>query len=201
MKNFITLVILGTALLPTNVFAQWDRMEELRTRQQAEQAEQTKTVDENAPQNTQPAPAKTIAKKTDEQILKENDYVPENWREMTQEEQIIEAVKKLEDRFALITANFKVITVGGSKLCTFDVYLNNYSSRRIKKMLVNYSWGETSTPVSFDNVEPMSVMGGSLGMAGPVCGRVMDGADYEIKTCDVEGLTDEQCRMRVYPIK
>lgn len=153
------------------------------------------------PVNNERTPQKTIEAKTDEQIEYEQDYIPENWREMSQEEREEFAKKILEDRFILTTMNFKIITSGQTKLCTFNVILNNNSPRTIKKIHVNYSWDETSTFATFTNVAPQTPSVGVLSLSGDVCSRVTKGADYKITTCEVDGLTTEQCKMRVYPIK
>ena len=142
-----------------------------------------------------------IALKTDEQIKYEDETLPDNWDKMSHKEQEKYALKVLEDRFILTTMNFKIITSGRTKLCTFNVTLNNNSARKINRIYVNYRWGDTSTFVSFSGVTPGGESIGVISLVGDVCSRVTQGADYEIKTCDVEGLSEEQCRMRVYPVK
>ena len=180
MMHFFKLFVLGLALVGSS----------------GVMAQQANTQPVN---NEQTPPV--IKAKTDEQIEYEQDYIPANWREMSQKEREEFAKKILEDRFILTTMNFKVITSGQTKICTLNVILNNNSPRTIKNIRVNYSWDETSTFATFKNVAPQTPSVGVLSLSGDVCSRVTKGADYKITTCEVDGLTTEQCKMRVYPIK
>ena len=143
-----------------------------------------------------------IPRKSDEQIqIEKNEIQPANWEKMSGDEKKEYGRKKMEDKFILSTYNFKVITAGSSKLCTLNVVLNNNSSRSIKKMRVNYSWGTTKTFAIFNNISPKRVAFADLAMAGDVCTKIMQGADYDVSSCEAEGLNQAQCKLRILPIK
>ena len=106
MMHFLKLFVFGLALMGSS----------------GVMAQQANTQPVN---NEQTPPV--IKAKTDEQIEYEQDYIPANWREMSQKEREEFAKKILEDRFILTTMNFKVITSGQTKICTLNVILNNNS--------------------------------------------------------------------------
>lgn len=141
-------------------------------------------------------------RKTDSQIMQEMEGLPYNWQNMSQDQKNEYSKKMIEDRFIITTQNFKVIETGlGSKICTLNTVLMNNSSRDIRKIHVNYKWDDTSTFTTFENIPAASVFVGQLSMSGSVCSRIMNGADYEVTTCEADGLTEDQCRLRVFEIK
>ncbi len=163
-------------------------------------------ADAVAPQTeTQGAPVaerKMPKRKNDAQLRKEKKGLPEDWQKMTDKERQEYAVSVLEDRFILTTSNFEVVSLAsGMMLCSFDVFINNHSSRNIQKIFVNYRWGEDSTYVEFANLKPLETATGRIALAGPVCKKVTSGADYDVTTCRADGLSQDQCRLHVFGLK
>ena len=64
-------------------------------------------------------------------------------------------------------------------------------------MVVRYKWGETYIPVEFANVSPLETVNQQVSLAGPVCDQVLKGYKHEVTTCLIDGLSEEQCKMRV----
>lgn len=136
--------------------------------------------------------------KTDEE-LKQSRRGPNSklMREMNQEEIQAYMDYVVQDRIFLSVKDIQVIGGGLTKVCPMTVQVLNNTPRTIKKLSVKYQWGETYIPVEFANVAPVETVPQRVSLAGPVCDLVLKGAKYEVTACTIDGLTEEQCKMRI----
>ena len=74
--------------------------------------------------------------------------------------------------------------------------VKNNTPRHLEKMRVTYKWGNTKTSVTFADVGIMQAGSHNMALAGSVCNDLKD-AEYDVDTCSMEGLTEEQCQLRV----
>ncbi|MBP5534822.1 MAG: hypothetical protein J6Y03_04895 [Alphaproteobacteria bacterium] len=103
-----------------------------------------------------------------------------------------------QDRIFLSTSDFRVTnTVSGMKYCQMKLNIKNNTPRRLKRIYITYSWGDVKTSVTFSNLDVADAKQHEMALAGSVCDVITNGAEYTISTCSMEGLTEEQCRMRV----
>lgn len=103
----------------------------------------------------------------------------------------------VQDRIFLSVKDIQVIGGGLTKVCPMTVQVLNNTPRIIKKLSVKYQWGETYIPIEFSNVAPVETVPQRVSLAGPVCDLVFKGAQYEVTSCLIDGLTEEQCKMRI----
>ena len=104
----------------------------------------------------------------------------------------------IQDRIFLSTSEFYVTTtVSGMKYCQMQLNIVNNTPRRLNKIYVTYSWGNTKTSVTFSGIDALGASKHEIALAGSVCDLVTGGAQYDVDTCSMEGLTEEQCRIRV----
>lgn len=119
-------------------------------------------------------------------------------RKMNRDEIKAYAEYLAQDRIFVATSKFRVTTtVSGMKYCQMQLSVKNNTPRRLDKIRITYAWGDVKTSASFSNINVLDAGTHDIALAGSVCDRVTEGAKYTIDTCDMQGLTENQCRMRV----
>lgn len=119
-------------------------------------------------------------------------------REMSPEEQDKYMQYLIQDRIILSTSDYNVITApSGMKLCTLNLIAVNNTPRRIKRIRINYKWGDTQTFAEFSDVGVRDQATVQTAMAGSVCDRIPNGATYDVSVCKMEGLSDASCKLRI----
>ena len=103
----------------------------------------------------------------------------------------------VQDRIFLSVENRKVLGDGLTKVCPITLQIINNTPRIIKRLNVEYRWGDTHMPVEFANVIPLERVEQKVALAGPVCDLVLKGFQTEMIACVIDGLTEEQCEMRI----
>ena len=104
----------------------------------------------------------------------------------------------IQDRIFISTSNFEVTTTAtGMKYCKMNLNVFNNTPRVLNKIYVTYTWGDVKTSVTFSNVGILGTSTNNAALAGSVCDRVTKGADYTVGTCVMDGLTEDQCRLRI----
>ena len=104
----------------------------------------------------------------------------------------------IQDRIFLNTGNFLVTDTGtGTKLCQMQVQILNNTPRVLRKISLLYVWGDVKMPAEFTNVEPAIATYHEIALAGSVCDIVTKGAKYEVSVCSMDGLSKEQCMIRI----
>lgn len=119
-------------------------------------------------------------------------------REMSPEEQDKYMQYLIQDRIILSTSDYNVITApSGMKLCTLNLIAVNNTPRRIKRIRINYKWGDTQTFAEFSDVGVRDQATVQTAMAGSVCDKISNGASYDVSVCKMEGLSDASCKLRI----
>jgi len=103
----------------------------------------------------------------------------------------------VQDRIFLSVKDVQIIGGGLTKVCPMSLQVINNTPRVIKKLGVRYKWGDTQMPVEFANVAPLENVRQQVALAGPACDLVLKGFKTEITSCVSDGLTEEQCKMRI----
>ena len=119
-------------------------------------------------------------------------------RNMSEDQMREYAEYLVQDRIFISTSDFRVITtVTGMKYCQMQLNVKNNTPRRLDEIRITYSWDDTKTSARFSNLRPMDVAKHEIALAGSVCDRVTKGARYNVDRCTMDGLTEEQCRLRI----
>jgi hypothetical protein len=137
--------------------------------------------------------------KTDEEI-KATKYGPNHFfvRDMTDEELKQYLTYVVQDRIILRTSDFKVYTTAsGMKLCQLRAHVLNLTSHNLKKLHLMFSWGDLSTPATFENVGALQNDTQDTAFSGSACDLLEKGPKYNISECVMDGLTKQQCLIRI----
>ena len=117
---------------------------------------------------------------------------------MTPEQQQQYADYMMQDRIFLSTTDFRITTTStGMQYCQMRLNVFNYTPRQLKQIHVEYTWGDTKTFADFTDVGIRGNASVGIALAGDVCNRVTKGAKFNVTTCSMEGLTADQCRLRL----
>ena len=136
--------------------------------------------------------------KTDEEVLATRyGPKPQLVRQLNEEQAKKYADYLVQDRIFLTITNKKIVTtLTGMKYCQMRMNVKNNTPRHLEKIRVTYSWGDTKTSVTFSNIGVMRGGSHSMALAGSVCNDLKN-AKYDVDTCSMEGLTEEQCQLRI----
>ena len=138
--------------------------------------------------------------KSDEEI-KATKYGPNHFfvNDMTDEELKRYLTYVVQDRIYLSTTDFQVYTTaGGMKLCQLKAHVLNLTPRNLKKLHVVYSWGDFSTPATFENVGALQSSTQDSALSGSACDLLEKGPKYNVSECVMDGLSKQQCLIRIF---
>ena len=138
--------------------------------------------------------------KSDEEI-KATKFGPNHYfvNDMTDEELKKYLTYVVQDRIYLSTSDFTVYTTaGGMKLCQLKAQVLNLTPRNLKKLHVLYSWGNLSTPATFENIAPLQSETQDTAFSGSACDLLEKGAKYNVSECIMDGLSRQQCLIRIF---
>jgi len=120
------------------------------------------------------------------------------FEQMNEEQQKKYIEYLIQDRIFILTSNYEITTTPtGLKYCQMQLSVKNNTPRKLKKIRISYKWGDTKTYADFSNIDSTFIATHPIALVGSVCNRVLEGAKYEIGECSMEGLTQEQCRLRI----
>ena len=118
--------------------------------------------------------------------------------QMTEEERKNYMEYVVQDRIFLSVEDVKVMDSGlGTKICQMNLKVVNNTPRLLKRLLVNFKWGKTYIPAEFTNVPIVRHVQEQTALSGVVCDDVLKGVQFDIVSCSMEGLSEEQCKMRI----
>ncbi len=116
---------------------------------------------------------------------------------MSEEERMEYLNYLAEDRILAYTSDFKVTTsTTGLKYCQMQAHVVNNTPRQLHKIYLDFTWGETSTYGEFTDIAVKGEATLNIALAGSVCELVTKGPRYKVGECIMEGLTQDQCKMR-----
>lgn len=136
--------------------------------------------------------------KTDAEILATRSGPnPKLVRQLNQEQAKKYAEYLVQDRIFLTITNKRITTTpSGLKYCQMRMNVKNNTPRYLEKIRVTYGWGNTKTSVTFSNIGVMEGGSHNMALAGSVCNDLKN-VEYDVDTCSMEGLTEEQCQIRI----
>ena len=141
-------------------------------------------------------------RKTDIQIRQEDAHFELDMQTLPEKQKPDYIRKVFEDRVILTMSDFDILEMSsGVKICSMQAHISNFTSRQLYKIHIDYSWNDRGTYIEFASLPPFSSATESITLSGSVCSHVLKGANYKVTTCELEGLTEEQCRLRIVPIK
>ena len=118
--------------------------------------------------------------------------------QMTNEEKQKYMDYVIQDRIFLSVKDVKIMDSGlGQKICSLSLQVVNNTPRLLKHLSLKAKWGDASFPAEFNNIPIVRNDQLDIALAGSVCRDLLTDVTYDVISCSMEGLSEEQCKMRI----